>query len=124
MLFQQTTILEGITRMKNLFAVLSCLLLCGASLAQTPAPAVPPIATDISAEEIQGFIDALPRDRVSDLPMRVVEVTGDYRIGVYGVFRPQQFAGGANLHPVDTTEIYYVLEGSAVLVTGGTMVDP
>ena len=27
--------------------------------------------------------------RVSDRPIRVVEVTGDYRVGVYGVFRPQ-----------------------------------
>ena len=48
-----------------------------------------PQATDVTAAEIQAFIDALPRDRVSDRPIRVVGVTGDYRVGVYGVFRPR-----------------------------------
>ncbi len=92
--------------------------------AQSPAPATPPVATDVTSADIQAFIDALPRDRVSDRPIRVVDVTGDYRVGVYGVFRPQEVAGGANLHQVNTTEIYYMLEGSATLVTGGTMVNP
>ena len=38
-----------------------------------------PQATDVTSAEIQRFINALPRDRVSDRPIRVVEVTGDYR---------------------------------------------
>ena len=50
-----------------------------------------PQATDVTSADIQKFINALPRDRVSDRPIRVVEVTGDYRVGVYGVFRPQDF---------------------------------
>jgi len=91
--------------------------------AQTPAPAVPPLATDVTAEEIAKFIDALPRDRVSDRPIKNVEVTGDYRVGVYGVFRPQEFPGGSNLHQVNTTEIYYILSGYATLVTGGEMTE-
>ena len=91
--------------------------------AQSPAPAIPPIATDVTAEEIAKFIDALPKDRVSDRPIKNVEVTGDYRVGVYGVFRPKEFAGGSNLHQVNTTEIYYMLSGYATLVTGGTMTD-
>lgn len=90
----------------------------------TPAPAEVPLATDITGAQIQAFIDALPRDAVSDLPIRVVGVTGDYRIGVFGVFRPQGTPGDANLHEVDTTEIYYMLKGSATLVTGGTLVEP
>ena len=32
--------------------------------------------------------------------------------------------GGANLHPVNTTEIYYMLKGYATLVTGGALTDP
>lgn len=110
--------------MKIFTAFMLVMLLPVWTLAQTSAPAIPPVATDITAEEIQAFIANLPRDRVSDLPIRTVEVTGNYRIGVFGVFRPQQFPGGSNLHPVNTTEIYYMLEGSAVLVTGGTMTDP
>ena len=82
-----------------------------------------PQATDITSAEIQKFINALPRDAVSDRPIRTVEVTGGYRVGVYGVFRPQEFPGGANLHPVNTTEIYYMVEGVATLVTGGTLID-
>ena len=82
-----------------------------------------PQATDVTSAEIQKFINALPRDRVSDRAIRTVEVTGDYRVGVYGVFRPEEFPGGANLHPVNTTEIYYMLEGVATLVTGGTLID-
>ncbi len=83
-----------------------------------------PQATDVTSAEIQKFINALPRDRVSDRSIHAVEVTGDYRIGVYGVFRPEEFPGGANLHPVNTTEIYYMLEGVATLVTGGRLTDP
>lgn len=92
-------------------------------VAQTPAPAQAPIATDVTAESIKQFIDALPRDRVSDNPIRGVEVTGDYRIGVYGVYRPKELPGGSNLHQVNTTEIYYMLSGYATLVTGGTMTE-
>ena len=73
----------------------------------------------MTSADIQKFINALPRDRVSDRAIRTVEVTGDYRVGVYGVFRPEEFPGGANLHPVNTTEIYYMLEGVAHAGHGG-----
>jgi mannose-6-phosphate isomerase-like protein (cupin superfamily) len=98
--------------------------LVGPLVAQTPAPSVPPVATDIPAAAIRSFIDGLPRDRVSDNPIRGVEVTGDYRVGVYGVYRPRELPGGSNLHQVNTTEIYYMLSGYATLVTGGSMIDP
>ena len=110
--------------MRHAILLILFLLFASPAVAQTPAPATPPVATDVTALDIEAFIDALPRGRVSDLPIRVVEVTGDYRVGVYGVFRPQGVAGGPNLHRVNTTEIYYMLEGAATLVTGGTMVDP
>ena len=72
-------------------------------LASPAAAQDAPVATDVTSAEIQTFIDALPRDRVSDRPIRVVDVTGDYRVGVYGVFRPKELAGGANKHEVNTT---------------------
>jgi len=111
--------------MKRILA--TALVISAASLVvaqTTPAPAVPPVATDVTTSDIQQFIDALPRDVVSDRPIRVVDVTGDYRIGVFGVFRPVTTPGDANLHEVDTTEIYYMLKGNATLVTGGTLIDP
>ena len=109
--------------MNRLVWVLAVIGFGSFTLAQTPAPTVPPIATDVTAEDIAKFIDALPRDRVSDNPIRNVRVTGDYRVGVYGVFRPRELPGGSNLHQVNTTEIYYMLSGYATLVTGGTITD-
>lgn len=109
--------------MRNAALLIVSLSLATPVGAQTPAPATPPVATDVTAVDIVTFINALPRDAVSDRPIRVVDVTGDYRVGVYGVFRPEDVMGGPNLHQVSTTEIYYMLEGSATLVTGGTMVN-
>lgn len=100
------------------------LLLPTGARAQAPAPTTPPVATDVTSADIRAFLDALPRDAVSDLPIRVVDVTGDYRVGVFGVLRPKDVPGGANLHRVNTTEIYYMLSGSGTLVTGGTLLDP
>jgi mannose-6-phosphate isomerase-like protein (cupin superfamily) len=109
--------------MGRALSIALALVLPGLAAAQTPPPATPPVATDVTSQDIRAFIDALPRDVVSDRAIRVVEVTGDYRVGVFGVFRPQEVPGDANVHRVDTTEIYYMLSGTATLVTGGTMVD-
>lgn len=109
-------------KIRNIAALL--VLTSSIGIAQTPAPATPQVATDISGVQIQDFIDALPRDRVSDRPIRVVETTGDMRIGVFGVYRPDGVTGDVNVHLVDTTEIYYMLKGAATLVTGGTLVEP
>lgn len=104
-------------------AVPALLLLSLASSAWAQDGAAP-VATDVTSADIQAFINALPRDAVSDRPIRVVDVTGDYRVGVYGVFRPKTPLGGANLHQVNTTEIYYMVEGVGTLVTGGELIDP
>ena len=85
--------------------------------AQAPIPAL-----DITAADVKKFIDVLPKDRISDLPMRVTDV-GGYKVGVYGVFRPKSSRQDANRHQTTVTEIYYMLEGTATLVTGGRMVD-
>ncbi|HLG94884.1 MAG TPA: hypothetical protein VKX49_01100 [Bryobacteraceae bacterium] len=95
------------------------MLLAFAMLAQTP----PLPATDVSNADIQKFIDALPRDVVSDKPIRIVDV-GGYHVGVYGVFRPKTIKQEANLHQTKVTEIYYILDGNATLVTGGALPDP
>ena len=95
------------------------MLLAFATLAQTP----PLPATDVSNSDIQKFIDALPRDVVSDRPIRIVDV-GGYHVGVYGVFRPASIKQEANLHQTKVTEIYYILDGNATLVAGGTLPDP
>jgi mannose-6-phosphate isomerase-like protein (cupin superfamily) len=83
--------------------------------AQNPLP-----ATDVPAADIAAFLKALPRDVISDRPIRVVNV-GGYQVGVYGVFRPKSLAGDAVLHETRTSEVYYMLSGTATLVTGGKL---
>jgi quercetin dioxygenase-like cupin family protein len=92
------------------------------SLATPAAAQTPPPAVDVSASSIEAFIDALPKDRISDLPIRVADV-GGYKVGVYGVFRPRSQPGGAIRHQTSVTEIYYMLEGTGTLVTDGTITD-
>lgn len=87
--------------------------------AQTP----PLRATHIGHADIESFLNGLPKDAVSDKPIRIVDV-GGYRVGVYGVLRPKTIAQEANLHQTKVTEIYYILQGNATLVTGGTLPDP
>jgi quercetin dioxygenase-like cupin family protein len=103
----------------SLFAVF--LLAAGATgAAQAPAP--PPPAVDLTAADVKAFIDKLPKDRISDSPIRVADV-GGYKVGVYGVFRPKSQPGDAIRHDTSVTEIYYMLEGAGTLVTGGKLVD-
>jgi len=100
-------------------------LVLAALVSAVPGPAAAQVALpayDVTAADIQAFVDALPKDRVSDLPIRIVD--GTHRVGVYGVFRPESVAGDANLHEVSRSEVYYMLEGVATLVTGGTLTDP
>ena len=92
----------------------------GAQGPSSRPPAMP--AIDITHADIKSFIDKLPKDAISDSPIRVVDV-GGHRVGVYGVFRPRTAKQDAVLHEVVNSEIYYMLEGAATLVTGGTMVD-
>ena len=80
-------------------------------------------ATHIGHADIESFLNALPKDAVSDKPIRIVEV-GGYHVGVYGVLRPKTVSQGANLHQTKVTEIYYILQGNATLVTGGALPDP
>src|SRR5688572_7193248 len=99
---------------------LAVLFIVGASRAA--AQTAPPPAVDITAAAAKAFIDKLPKDRISDLPIRVADV-GGYKVGVYGVFRPKAVPGGSIRHETSVTEIYYMLEGTGTLVTGGKIPD-
>ena len=87
---------------------------------QSPSAGAALPATDVTAKEIAGFITALPKDAVSDRPIRIVNV-GGYQVGVYGVFRPKSLPGDAIRHETTTSEVYYMLRGTGTLVTGGTI---
>jgi mannose-6-phosphate isomerase-like protein (cupin superfamily) len=100
--------------------MIGMLLLLSASVARAQAPTS---ATDITAAQVQAFIKDAPRDRNSDRPMRVVDA-GGYRVGIFGVFRPKGTAPNATVHQTNVSEVYYMLDGAGMLVTGGTLKKP
>ncbi len=95
-------------------------LTAAAPLAAQPAKTAP--ATHVTQDQIKEFIAQLPHDRITDRPMRAVDV-GGYRVGVFAVFRPKDSPQDAIYHDTNMTEILYILEGSANLITGGTIPD-
>jgi mannose-6-phosphate isomerase-like protein (cupin superfamily) len=105
--------------MLKIAAVVFLLALVISTVAQTPA--LP--ATVVSHSDIDSFIQALPPNAVSDRPIRTVDV-GGYHVAVYGVLRPKSVTQEANYHETKISEIYYILEGNATLVTGGTVPNP
>jgi mannose-6-phosphate isomerase-like protein (cupin superfamily) len=100
--------------------IIGMFLLFYASLARAQAPMT---ATDITAPQVQAFIKNAPHDRNSDRPMRVVDA-GGYQVGIFGVFRPKDAPPNATVHQTNVAEVYYMLEGAGMLVTGGTLKKP
>lgn len=102
--------------MRRILLGLVSVAVCAVGVAaQNPLP-----ATDVTAAQVQAFLKALPRDAITDSPIRVVDV-GGYRVGIFGVFRPKSQPGDAIAHETRTSEIYYILDGGGTLVTGGTI---
>jgi len=100
--------------------VLGIFLMLIGSSARAQAPMV---ATDITAAQVQAFLKDAPRDRNSDRPIRVIDA-GGYRVGVFGVFRPKGTPPNATVHQTNVAEVYYVLDGAGMLVTGGALKKP
>jgi len=107
--------------------VVAALALSAPALAQPPAtppaPRPPAVAdpTVAPAAAIQALVAQAKAQRTSNQPLvslLLAQGPGytnrvDYRASV----------GPANLHEVEN-EIFYVLEGSATLMTGGTLIEP
>lgn len=87
----------------------------------SPAPKTAP-ATHVTKDQIQEFIANMAPDRIADSPIRTVDV-GGYRVGVFAVVRPKNSPQDAIYHDTNMTEILYILEGSADLITGGVIPD-
>jgi mannose-6-phosphate isomerase-like protein (cupin superfamily) len=105
--------------MRPLFAIVAV----GLSATSMPAQQSPaPPAVDIRAADVAAFLDALPPDQISDRAIRVADV-GGYNVGVFGVFRPRDSGGAAIRHETSVTEVYYMVEGSGTLVTGGIIIE-
>ena len=90
----------------------------GAQAPKTEPKTAP--ATHVTKDQIQEFIAHMAPDRIADNVIRAVDV-GGYRVGVFAVVRPKNSPQDAIYHDTNMTEILYMLEGSATLVTGGTI---
>ena len=110
--------------MKRLATIaIASLCVCGAA-AQQPAvaPKTAP-ATHVTKQQILEFFAQMPPGRILDSPIRTIDV-GGYKVGVFAVTRPKDSPQDAIYHDTNMTEILYMLEGSATLITGGTIPNP
>lgn len=106
--------------MKVLIAAAVVVTLSGVVAAQAPAP--PPTdrtkATVFTAADLRAAMARLPADRPSS-SVRVFSLA-PYNVGVERRMPQPQ---GASLHEAQA-ELFYVIEGSATMLTGGTLVAP
>ena len=84
------------------------------------AQLAPRTSVNITAEDIAAIVKANETLTVSDQSIRMVDV-GTYNVGV-GVVQRLPGVQGAIEHS-KITEVYHMIEGAAVLVTGGTIPD-
>ena len=89
-------------------------------LSSAAAQLPPRTAVDISAEQIQATVKATEDRTVSDQSIRMLDL-GKYNVGI-GVVHRSPGTQGAIEHS-KITEVYHMIEGAAVLVTGGTIPD-
>jgi mannose-6-phosphate isomerase-like protein (cupin superfamily) len=106
-------------KLTRLAITLLILSLPAAAAAQTaPAPTDRTKATVFSSAQLAAALGKLPSDRPS-ASVRVFSLA-PYNVNVERRLpRPQ----GASLHEAQA-ELFYVVEGSATLLTGGTLVSP
>lgn len=104
-------------------SVVALLTVAASALSQTPAPAqAPPPATDrtkathFTAAQLSAAIAKLPTDRPNS-SVRVFTLA-PYNVNVERRLPQQQ---GASLHEAQA-EMFFVIEGSATLLTGGKLV--
>lgn len=102
-------------------SVFVSLIVTTSALAQTPAPTPPPPtdrtkATHFTAAQLAEAIAKLPTDRPNS-SVRVFTLA-PYNVNVERRLPQQQ---GASLHEAQA-ELFYVIEGSATLLTGGKLI--
>jgi mannose-6-phosphate isomerase-like protein (cupin superfamily) len=102
--------------------IILAVLLAAAPSAQTPLPP-PAQAMDLSAAELQTMIKAYPGGNAEiksiDAGKHVVDLWLEQRKG--GLTTP---AGENGIAHAEITEIYYIVQGTATLVTGGRLTNP
>jgi mannose-6-phosphate isomerase-like protein (cupin superfamily) len=93
------------------------------AMAQAPPTNASRHATLVSASEITAAVQRGDTTAVADAVLRVLPIEGEYNIGI-SVVRRSRVNGrtppDAIVHEA-VTEVYHIVEGRGVLVTGGTV---
>jgi mannose-6-phosphate isomerase-like protein (cupin superfamily) len=100
--------------MRRLLAVMFVVAQAGVS-AQSPA------ATDVTKADLEATLARAPAAGVMDQQIRVVDI-GKYNVAV-GVLHRAAKAKHTAISHAQVTEVYHILRGSGLLVTGGAIVD-
>ncbi|HYL34746.1 MAG TPA: hypothetical protein VEV17_02405 [Bryobacteraceae bacterium] len=84
------------------------------------------VAIDVTNADVQAALKKTAAATVSDQQLRVVDIDGEYNVGVGVLHRaktdPTKGGGGALTH-TRITEVYHIISGNGTLVTGGTLVN-
>lgn len=109
---------------RAIVGVLAILFAClTTARAQSQAAPPPGGTTHVTQAEIQAAVTKTASARVGDQQVRVVDINGEYHVGV-GVVHRSKPSGPNSIEHSQIAEVYHVMEGSATLVTGGTMENP
>jgi mannose-6-phosphate isomerase-like protein (cupin superfamily) len=90
-------------------------------VAQAVVSAQSPAATDVPKADLDATLARAPAAGVMDQQIRVVDI-GKYNVAV-GVLHRAAKAKHTAISHAQVTEVYHILQGSGVLVTGGAIVD-
>ena len=103
----------------------SLLLLACSAAPQSVSRSAASRGITIKAADIASAVEQTDTAAVVDAMLRLVPIAGEYNVGV-SVVRRSQVDGvtppDANVHEA-ITEVYYIVEGRGLLVTGGTVDD-
>ena len=99
-----------------------CSVIAGAQTQHEPRGS----ATDVSNDQIMAAVKKSAAAAVSDQQLRVVSINDEYNVGI-GVVHRARTQGKQTPNGIEhsqITEIYHVIEGTATLVTGGSIENP
>lgn len=108
------------------FTVVCLATLCLSARLESQSGLTPPTAVLVTAADVRNAIPSSETAPVVDRMLKLVPIGSEYNVGVSVVrrFRVDGTAPADALVHEDITEVYQIVEGRGVLITGGSLVDP
>lgn len=108
--------------MRRVLPCAAIVMISTQAVARAQSPLAVRSATDITRADFDKTLARAPAAGVMDQQIRVVDI-GKYNVAV-GVLHRAAKAKHTAISHAQVTEVYYIVQGSGTLVTGGTIVDP